>query len=105
MKELLRILAFLFALILCGVALLTGGCSILFTPALWGNGEFEGPGLLPIWGTGLGIAAVCITIAVLIFRRLRRPALPSATTFAAGEAPDAPMDQAKAEAPDKNRGP
>ncbi|NBZ90088.1 hypothetical protein [Stagnihabitans tardus] len=88
MKDLLRILAFLFALILCGVALLTGGCSILFTPALFQSGEFAGPDLLPIWATGLGIAAVCITIAVLIFRRLSRPALPSAATFAGEETKD-----------------
>lgn len=93
MTEVLRVLAFLFALILCGVALLTGGCSILFTPSLWGHGEFEGSGNLPIWGAGLVIAAVCITCAVLIFRKLRRPKPPSAATFETPPTPpDAPPD-------------
>ena len=81
MNPWLRAVLFLLALLLCGIALLTGGCSLLFTPSLWGSGEFEGPDLWPIWAAGLAIAAACIALAVFLFRRISRPEPPSAKTF------------------------
>ena len=81
MNPILRIALVLITLVLIGVALLTGGCSLLFTPALFETGDFSGVELLPIWGAGMGIAALCIALAVWIIRKLRGPKLPGASTF------------------------
>lgn len=76
MNPFLRAVLFLLALLLCGIALLTGGCSLVFTPSLFGAGEFEGAGFWPVWAMGLAVAGLCLFLAVAIFRRLGRQGPP-----------------------------
>jgi Ni/Fe-hydrogenase subunit HybB-like protein len=72
----LRVLAGLLAVVLIGIGLLAGGCSIAFTPSLFGSGEFEGSGNLPIWLAGVAVGAAGLIGGILIVRRLRRPPKP-----------------------------
>lgn len=81
MNPILRIVLVLTILVLIGVALLTGGCSLFFTPALFETDGYSGIELLPIWGAGIGVAALCIALSVWIIRKLRGPKLPRASTF------------------------
>jgi len=68
----LRFLGVLFGLILIGIGILAGGCSILFTPELFRNSEFGVPDILPVWAGGLAIAAVGIWGGIAIMRRIGR---------------------------------
>ena len=76
----LRFLLFLLALALVLIGILAGGCSLFFTPSLFGTGEFEGTGNLPIWGAGVAIGFVGLWLGIKIFRSLGRPAEPVAET-------------------------
>lgn len=46
------------SLVLCLLALATGGCSLAFTPLLFEGGL--NTGLLPIWLTGCAIAGLAV---------------------------------------------
>lgn len=68
----LRFLLFLFGLVLVIVGVLAGGCSLVFTPSLFGSGEFEGSGNLPIWAAGLAIAGIGIWGGTTVLRAATR---------------------------------
>ncbi len=68
----LKFFLFLLGLILCGIGVLAGGCSIAFTPALFQGGEFGGSGILPIWGTGLIVGGLFLWGGITVFRTINR---------------------------------
>lgn len=62
-----RVLAVILGIVLVGVALLTGGCSILFSFLLFQGGAIDGMFML-IWFSGLGIGALALWGAIRLFQ-------------------------------------
>ena len=60
----LRFLLFLLGLALVLIGVLAGGCSLLFTPGLFGTGEFEGSGMFPIWAAGMVTGALGLWLGI-----------------------------------------
>lgn len=67
-----RAVAALAGIVLLGVGLLAGGCSLVFTPALFATGEFSGSDMLPIWLAGLSLGAAGLYAAVRLLRFANR---------------------------------
>lgn len=57
---------FLGAIALLGIALLAGGCSVLFAPFLWQGADMV---LGLIWLSGFAIAGASIIFAIKLFRK------------------------------------
>lgn len=62
-----RTLAVLLGVVLIGIALLTGGCSILFSFLLFQGGAIDGTFML-IWISGLMIGALALWGAIKLFQ-------------------------------------
>ena len=86
-----RFLLFLLGLVLIVVGVLAGGCSVLFTPSLFGTGEFEGTGNLPIWGAGVLVGIGGIWIGIKAFRASMRDPR-EASTESDGKTPPEPPE-------------
>jgi hypothetical protein len=59
---------YLGAILLLGVALLAGGCSVFFAPFMWQGGDMV---LWLIWLSGLAVALVMVISAVKLIRKAR----------------------------------
>lgn len=55
-----------FAVILILLAVLTGGCSLMFFPMISAAG---GGNILPIWSVGVAITVICIFAAISLLRK------------------------------------
>lgn len=56
---------YLTAFLLVGIALLSGGCSVIFTPFIWQGFE---PILWLIWASGFVVAIGAALLAIKLFR-------------------------------------
>lgn len=78
----MRVIAVILGLILIGIAVLAGGCSIVFTPVIFQLGASD---IWPIWAAGLFTGVFCLWAGAAAIRaaagdNTRKEQLPSELT-------------------------